>query len=50
MRGLEMPPRDADGTFRVDENTQVGVGDAVRLGSDCSRLLLSDKATGRSLL
>lgn len=50
MRGLEMPLRDADGTFRVDKNTQVGVGDAVRLGSDCSRLLLFDKATGRSLL
>jgi hypothetical protein len=33
MRGLEMPPRDADGAFRVDKNTQVGAGDAVRLGS-----------------
>ena len=47
---LELRVGAVDCFFRVDKGARLATGDEVRLGIDCARLHLFDKATGRSLM
>ncbi len=47
---LELRVGAVDCFFRVDKGARLATGDEVRLGIDCARLHLFDRATGRSLM